>query len=39
MFIKGEDSETKEGFRVEEVKGERLGSAVLWLPRKVTGKE
>ena len=37
-FIKSGDSESKEGLRVEEATGESLGSALLWLPRKVTGK-
>ena len=38
-FIKAGNSETKEGLRVQEVIGERLGGALFWLPRKVTGKE
>ena len=38
-LIKPGDRETKEGLRVEELTGERLGGAWLWLPRKVVRKE
>ena len=38
-FFRAWDSETKKGLRVEEVTGESLGSALLWLPRNVIGKE
>ena len=33
------DSETKEELMVEEVTGESLSSALLWLPRNIIGKE
>ena len=38
-FIKVEHSERKEGLGVEEATGEIPGSALLWLPRRVIGKE
>ena len=38
-FTKAGDRETKEGFRIEGVTGESLGGALLWLPRRVIGKE
>ena len=37
-FIKAGDSKTKEGLKVEEVTGESLGGALLWLPRNVNRK-
>ena len=39
MFIKSENSEAKEGLRVEEVTGGSLGSTLLLLPRNVIGKK
>lgn len=38
-LIKAGESETKEGFRVEDIVGKSLGGTLLWLPRKVIGKE
>ncbi|KAF6131180.1 hypothetical protein HJG60_008050 [Phyllostomus discolor] len=39
LFVKAEDSERKEGLRVEEATGESPGGALLWLPRRVMGKK
>ena len=38
IFVRAGDGETQEGLSVEEATGEPLGSALLWLPRNVTGK-
>ena len=37
-FFMAGGSETKERRRAEEVTGESLGGALLWLPRKVRGR-
>ena len=37
--MKAGDRETKAGLRIEEATGESPGGALLWLPRKVIGKE
>ena len=39
MFIKAGDREAKERFRVEEVRAETLGAALLGLLRKIVRKE
>ena len=36
--MKDEGSETEEGLRVEDARGEVLGSALLWPPRNVIEK-
>ena len=38
-FITAGDSETKEGLRREEVKGESLCGALFWRTRNVIGKK
>ena len=38
-FIKAWDSEPNEGLRLQELTGERLDGALIWLPRNVIGKE
>ena len=39
VFVKSGESKTEEELKVEEVTGESLDGALLWLPRKVIGKK
>lgn len=39
VFIKAGGRETMDKLKIEEVRGESLGGALLWLPRHVIGKK